>query len=120
YAAQDLTPWMVADPNGAPPALTAFGDLETFYAPRPIASVRTPDSKLIRELRWPGNEELYDLKIDPGEHNNRLAGALAADTPLRQDLTTWRSGWESLHPLSQKVELSEEHKERLRALGYLR
>jgi len=117
-AAQNLTPWMLADLTQSLPSLPAFGDL-VGEAPVPLASVRTLAAKFIKEQRAAGREEFYDLTADPGEHSNLIAGDGTVNTPLRSALTRWRDTWKG-GKLSRKAELSEEHKERLRALGYLR
>jgi arylsulfatase A-like enzyme len=119
YRARDLSPWISADSGAEPPTLIAFGDLQTTYAPKPIASVRTGTVKLIRELRNPLGEELYDLRADPGERENISRRDSTISTPLRQELAQWREGWHGAVKPSEKVALSEEHKERLRALGYM-
>jgi arylsulfatase A-like enzyme len=119
YAAADLTPWITAPAGADPPALIAFTDLRTTYAPQPLAAVRTTSSKFIRGLRDQQSEELYDLAADPGEQVNLLRRDPSLATPLRQQLARWRDGWNGTRPLAEKVELSEEHEERLRALGYM-
>ncbi len=119
-AAQDLSSWITPDAERPAPGLIAFGDLETAYAPRRIASVRTNNYKLIEPLGRQGGDEIYDLKEDPGEQQNIVAQNPPVDGPLRQQLATWRGTWHEIGGLAQKIELSEEHKERLRALGYMR
>ncbi|HSP96095.1 MAG TPA: sulfatase [Candidatus Dormibacteraeota bacterium] len=118
YAARDLTPWLTAPAGAAPPALVAYSDL-VGDAPVPVASIRTPQLKLIQEQGRARNEELYDLATDPGEHHNLLPGVVAAAPELRQELADWRTAWAG-HQLAEAVALSEAHKERLRALGYLK
>jgi hypothetical protein len=115
-APHDLTAWMMNDPATLP-VLTAFSDL-VGDAPVPLAAVRTPAFKFIMELADRGKEELYELPADPGEHANLIGVDHYADTPLRQDLASWRETWLG-HNHAEKVALSEEHKQRLRALGYL-
>lgn len=59
-------------------------------------------------------EELYDLNVDGGELNNLIFQQPQVLEILRKDLGSWIQHWPS------KTEgLSEEVKERLRALGYL-
>lgn len=59
-------------------------------------------------------EELYDLAADGGELNNMIFQHPAVLEVLRKDLASWLQHWPS------KTEgISEEVKERLRALGYL-
>ena len=118
-AAQDLTPWIVRQGLGTLPELVAFEDLEVGLAPTPLAAVRTQSSKLITGLRPPVAEELYDLTADPGEKRN-LSGTSSAGVALRDQLDTWRSTAGQGTALAEHVELDEAHKERLRALGYLK
>jgi arylsulfatase A-like enzyme len=115
-APRDLTAWITDDPATLP-ALTAFSDL-VGDAPVPIAAVRTPAFKFIKEIKDRGKEELYDLGEDPGEHANLVGLDHYADTPLRQDLANWREACLG-RSHAEKVALSEAHKERLRALGYV-
>jgi arylsulfatase A-like enzyme len=118
-APQNLVPWMTADSAATLPALPAFSDL-VGDAPVPIAAIRTPALKLIQELEEPGKEELFDLVADPGEQKN-LAGTDHADaTLLRQKLARWRQACYGGPRLERKVTLSDDQKERLRALGYLK
>jgi arylsulfatase A-like enzyme len=119
-AAQSLTPWMAGDGSTAPPALTAFGDLQVSDAPKPIASIRTGPFKLITQLRGHGGEELYDLVADPGEQTNLSRPDHSVATPLRQELAAWRKAWQGGRWLAQKVQLSDDQEERLRALGYMK
>ena len=119
-APQDLTPWIAGDAATTLPALPAFSDL-VGEAPVPIASVRTDTRKFIKETRDSDQkEELYDLVADPGEQVNLIGTPGVADTPLRQELTVWRTACRGSGLLSQKAELSEDLKERLRALGYMK
>lgn len=116
YAAHDLTPWMTAEAEARPAGLVAYGDL-VGDAPVPVASVRTPERKLIQEQGGARGEELYDLASDPGERRNLLPGAAASAPQLREALRGWRSAWAG-RSLAEGVVLGEEHRERLRALGY--
>ena len=118
YAARDLGPWVTAPPDRRPPPLPAFSDL-VGDAPVPLASIRTPDLKLIQEQGAGGREELYALASDPGERTNLLPGAAPAVVPLQQELSDWRTTWSDRH-LAAAATLDEEHRERLRALGYLK
>lgn len=118
YAALDLGPWITAPPDRRPHALPAFSDL-VGDAPVPIASVRTPEFKLIQEQGDGSHEELYALSTDPGEHTNLLPGTVSAASPLRQELSDWRSNWSDTR-LAAAAALDAEHQERLRALGYLK
>ncbi|HXQ24054.1 MAG TPA: sulfatase [Candidatus Acidoferrales bacterium] len=115
-APRDLTAWIIDDPATLP-SLTAFSDL-VGDAPVPIAAVRTQAFKFIQERRDGGKEELYNLATDPGEHANLVGVDRYADTPLRQDLANWHDACLG-HSYAEKVALSEAHKERLRALGYV-
>ena len=86
----------------------------------PIAATRTPAFKFIKELQGPGSEELYDLKADPHEQVDLARRDPADAAPFRQGLVAWCQAFEKARIHSQSVALSEEHKERLRALGYLK
>jgi len=118
HAPQDLIPWITADSASALPALPAFSDL-VGDAPVPVAALRARSSKFIKEQRGRGAEELYDLASDPGEHQNLLRDG-SGETPLREQLAMWRSTWAGGSNLAQAMVLSDEHKERLHALGYLK
>jgi arylsulfatase A-like enzyme len=118
-AAQDLTRIMDAEPGAAPTDLVAFGNLVA-DVPTPVASVRLRTAKLMRPLDGSAGEEFYDLVNDPGEQHNLSDQERPVETPLRQELASWQGQWRSRDGLAQEVQLSEEHQERLRALGYLR
>jgi hypothetical protein len=101
------------------PALVAFGDLELSDAPAQITAIRTGTHKLIEPLNGRTSEEIYDLEADPGEHSRIASGSTAAEPPLLQELADWRAGWPDCRR-SQAVALSAEHRELLRALGYMK
>ena len=60
----------------------------------------------------------FDLTVDPGEHRPRDAGAVALKelSSFLRDASELRGGKRAVPP----VELDEEQRERLRALGYTR
>ena len=117
YAERDLTPFLLSDAADALPELPAFGDIEVADAPRPLASIRTSRQKFIFGLEEPDWQELYDLTRDAPEKEN-LAGARSVETArLRTRIEAFRTG---LHAEAERIELSQDQKTRLRALGYLR
>jgi arylsulfatase A-like enzyme len=91
--------------------LPAFGDLRG-----EVASVRTGDAKLIRNLRT-RQEEFYNLGTDPGEKTNLAAGGERGRDQLRVILDHWRSSTTTLK--DDEANLDEEEKDSLRSLGYL-
>ena len=100
------------------PSFPAFGDLKG-----EIASLRTGDAKLIRNLRTK-QEEFYDLAHDPGERHNKEAETTAdADAlhgraaALRTMLEQWRSS--TVLATDEEVTLDDEDKEGLKSLGYM-
>ena len=84
-------------------------------ASRDLVAVVKNRFKLIAEIG--GGRELYDLRVDPGEHHDQSAsrasrlGSLAADLAPFLTLPVTESGLASLR---------EEERARLRALGYVR
>jgi arylsulfatase A-like enzyme len=93
------------------PALPAFGDLRG-----EVASVRTSDAKLIRNLRT-NKEEFYDLDTDPGERKNIDAVDQQERDQLRVILTRWRST--ATNTANNPADLEDEEKASLRSLGYI-
>ena len=118
-APQDLSRWMNAARPAALPPLTAFGDLELADAPAQITSIRTDGHKLIEPLHDSARAELYDLQTDPGEHANLTDVGAPPLKALRDQLAAWHAV-SSDGRQSQAVVLSQEHRELLRALGYLK
>lgn len=92
------------------PNLPAFGDLRG-----EVASVRTGDAKLIRNLRT-NKEELYDLDHDPGERRNIDAVSQRERDQLRLILNRWRS---AAMAANNEADLEEEEKATLKSLGYM-
>jgi hypothetical protein len=93
------------------PVLPAFGDLRG-----EVASVRTGDAKLIRNLRT-HKEEFYDLDKDPGERTNIDSVEQHGRNQLRLILDRWRS---SATPASNaEADLDDEEKATLKSLGYM-
>lgn len=92
------------------PNFPAFGDLRG-----EMASVRTGDAKLIRNLRT-NKEEYYDLDHDPGERKNIDAISQRERDQLRVILTRWRS---SATAANSQADLDEEEKATLKSLGYM-
>jgi arylsulfatase A-like enzyme len=110
--AQDLTPAFAA--GARPPELVAFGDLEG-----KLASIRAGGLKYLQGKPGPG-EELYDLRVDPGEQRNRLAEQRPVATALGEQLAHWRAQSGALGVgRAEAVAIDAEHRERLRSLGYV-
>jgi len=93
------------------PVLPAFGDLRG-----EVASVRTGDAKLIRNLRT-HKEEFYNLDKDPGERMNIDAVEQGERNQLRLILDRWRSSATSSS--TAEADLDDEEKASLKSLGYM-
>jgi arylsulfatase A-like enzyme len=79
-----------------------------------VVAVRQGPYKLVHN-RVTEEDELYDLRTDPGERTN-----LAASQPeIRKRLREALRGLEGRSVAGEHIELSEEDLERLRELGYL-
>jgi arylsulfatase A-like enzyme len=76
-----------------------------------ILSLRREDGTLARE-------EWYDLASDPGETASRPPRAEAADTIRRRAVERWKQA-RGLGAGAPEVHLSEDQRERLRAIGYV-
>jgi arylsulfatase A-like enzyme len=116
-APHDLTPWMIG--AATLPPLIAFQRSRRRGGGSARGGARA-ELQVDQEVEGRHREELYDLAKDPGEHQNLVRTDRVADTPLRQELAAWRDTFQGTRTLSQTVELSEDQKERLRALGYLK
>lgn len=64
-----------------------------------------------------GAEELYDIQNDPGETSNLAEQFPEIARDLRAQILQWVSTNKKTH---KEIELTEEAKERLRALGYMK
>jgi arylsulfatase A-like enzyme len=73
---------------------------------------------LRREDATPAREEWYDLASDPGEAASRPPRAEAADAIRRRAIERWKQA-RGRGQGAPAVTLSEEQRERLRALGYV-
>lgn len=78
----------------------------------------------VREGRWKliegpeeGTLELFDLERDPGERTNRAADEPERTARLRARIAEWRTRWSG--PDIAVPTLSEDDRERLRAMGYV-
>lgn len=109
-AARSLTCYVKPAPSARVPSFPAFGDLRG-----EIASLRTGDAKLIRNLRT-HQEEFYDLSRDPGERHDVRVNSDKADE-LRAMLDRWRSSANGT--TAGEIEIEDDEKESLRSLGYL-
>lgn len=74
--------------------------------------------KLIHDLAA-GTFALYDLKADPGETRDVLAGQRRDFHRLRQTLTAWLARTEGQGTAKESLRKAEEAEKKLRALGYL-
>jgi arylsulfatase A-like enzyme len=100
------------------PALPAFGDLQG-----EIASLRTADAKLIRNLRT-HEEEFYDLASDPRERHNVEPASDAGGDPHHDEVAALRAMLEQWRASNRTTEadaatLDEEDKAGLKSLGYM-
>jgi arylsulfatase A-like enzyme len=87
----------------------------------PLKSVRTQEFKFIYNMETQ-EEELYNLKSDPGEQTNLIDQDIASARLFERKLFNWiiaSSQLGSSSEASGSTQLDEEAKERLRALGYL-
>jgi hypothetical protein len=66
-----------------------------------------------------GQDELYDLRNDPGETSNLVDSIPALARRMREALAAFESQRRRTQPQPDTTPLSEEEKERLRALGYI-
>lgn len=82
-------------------------------------SVRLGAWKLIESPRS-GSVELYDLTVDPHERVDLSSSQPERVRALRQQINEWRSSLPSLEGVvRESPTLSEDHRERLEALGYV-
>ena len=84
---------------------------------RDLVSVRTMQWKYIQSST--GQDELYDLKIDPKELNNRAAAHPETLTALKGLLEIWRRSVSGRLDEGETGEIDEGLKENLRGLGYI-
>lgn len=85
--------------------------------------LRSDHYKYVRERAKDGQltkEELYDLRVDPGETNNILSSHTEIANRLSEELDARLAAAASTHAGGQaeQAHLSDEFTERLRALGY--
>ncbi|GJM45107.1 MAG: sulfatase [Gemmatimonadota bacterium] len=89
--------------------------------------VRRDDYKLIWDART-STAELYDLVRDPGEDANLLAGAATEGVPrtsqavfesLQADLTAQLGEYAAALPALTRIQITDDVREELRALGYV-
>jgi len=110
---RDLTPYL-DEGSEELPSLVGFADLHGI-----LGAIRTPDHKLLSERGALATAELYDLAADPAESENRLDLTHRRER-LRNRLQAWKAAW-GRHPrLSFEMELTDEQRELLRTLGYIR
>lgn len=114
FAARDLTPLLTDDPPPDWKSSPSFGNLHGH-----LTSIRTPRWKLIRDEEGSGALELYDLRKDPGELHNLASTQPEVAERLSAALTAWRARWLEGAGHSDSFEQSEQHLDKLRALGYI-
>ncbi len=107
------------NPSAEPTARTVFSETDWGMYRAAI----TADFKMIHRLTS-GERFFYDLRNDPGEKETltaRLAetGKHAEFLALDKELQGWLDELKLLAKQANEVELSEEEREQLRALGYL-
>ena len=97
------------------PSDYSFSELDTKHI---LKSITTPEWKYIYNYT-DRTEQLYNLNDDPLEVNN-LAGKKAKECErLYVQLFNWAANSKKYPTKSQQLELSQEEKEQLEALGYL-
>ncbi len=80
--------------------------------------IRTGKSPL-RGIKRDGEEELYDLKVDPGEINNLLRQKTEMMEILRKKLDNFRERFGRKNITTPAVEPDRETRDQIRALGYM-
>jgi len=129
HADQDLTPLFAEGASAAALERYAFSELhrelenieaieDVFVPNRDYASVRTARHKLVKNLMEPDQLELYDLLVDPGERVNLVDENRSLSIQLEKELDLWRATLQSTGNLALQIDLSEEHIEQIRSLGY--
>ena len=86
---------------------------------RELRSVLEDRYKYIYDLRKPDKSSLFDLKADPGEMNNVVEADGKRATRLKNVLIDRLLSMESIAHKPGMAEISSEHLEQLRALGYV-
>jgi hypothetical protein len=81
--------------------------------------IRTNNWKLL--LRFQNELELFDLKSDPKEQHNLFAEKTEIAESLHEKLSTWVNKQEEKSKVfsTDKVQLDDELKKKLKALGYI-
>jgi arylsulfatase A-like enzyme len=114
HAGRDLSRLIAADSSAPSSGFVAFTDLHGV-----LASIRTERFKLILGGARRGAAEMYDLRSDPGERVNRIGLESKLRDELVQRLLAWRGEWQQRPDLAMQIDVAEQEKERLRALGYI-
>ncbi len=86
---------------------------------RELRSVLEDRYKYIYDLRKPDKSSLFNLKADPGEMNNVAVTDSKRATRLKNALIDRLLSMESIAHKPGMAEISDEHIEQLRALGYV-
>ncbi len=114
---QSLTPFVSTDFAGT---LDLEGAVSEYSDAHPFQSLREGQMSYIVDG---GEERLFDLRRDPGEHENVLAAHPADAAAMRQTLERWRKNCHALAsllgPRGETIAPDDETARRLRALGYI-
>jgi len=118
WEGRSLLPLLRGEESGDRPA---YGGSLVYY--REQKSVREGRYKYIRTPST-GEEELYDLEADPGEHTDISAERPEVATRLRAELDRHLAGQEELarrfpSQVTDEDEVDDRHIEELKALGYV-
>ena len=119
-AEQDLTPRILESSPRDHPPLLAYSELTGSGLRGNVTSVRTETLKLIQNSRLRPEEELYDLVADPEEKTNLAGQDPEMEHTIRVTLSEWTQRWATGLSSVEEIQLSGDHLERLRSLGYVR
>jgi hypothetical protein len=110
---------MAGEPSASlQPPLIAFSELVGDGRIASVTAVRTQTEKFIKGSDGEQREERFDLTKDPGEQVDLAGRDAASDGRLRSELAAWCAAWNAHGALARPVELDDDHRARLRALGY--
>ena len=119
-AEQDLTPRILESSPRDHPPLLAYSELTGSGLRGNVTSVRTETLKLIQNSSLRPEEELYDLVADPEEKTNLAGQDPEMEHTIRVTLSEWTQRWATGLSSVEEIQLSGDHLERLRSLGYVR
>jgi arylsulfatase A-like enzyme len=114
YAARSLLPLIqgTAPDQPSPPA---FADLH----PHVQSAIRHESKKLIQTPFTDPKDHLFDLQKDPNEQTNLATTDPQSKTALEQELAAWHATAKIAAKTARAAAMTEDHKEALRALGYI-